>query len=270
MTICIATICRDKDDKEIIVFATDHMVSISNLGQFERTISKFKELNSNTIAMLSGDPLLFDTIIKGCLPDCDFDKMKETISKNIHELRDNTLQSQVLDIYKVSFDYIKDVLKGPIQNPYIENVIRTITEFSLETSILLIGFKDHKAQIVEIRENGLVDFRDIDFGAIGSGTVQAINTLLFQRQSKNDTLTTALYNLYKAKRNAEVSVGVGKETDMVILTDLGITRIESDEILILSKVYEDELHFGKNNDNIKEMVKALVNSERYGKQEKQI
>jgi hypothetical protein len=57
---------------------------------------------------------------------------------------------------------------------------------------------------------------------------------------------------------------------MVILTDLGITRIESDEILILSKVYEDELHFGKNNDNIKEMVKALVNSERYGKQEKQI
>jgi hypothetical protein len=234
------------------------MVSISNLGQFERTISKYKELNSNTVAMLSGDPLLFDTIIKGCSADCDFEKMKETISKNIHDLRDNTLQSQVLDIYKVSFDYIKDILKGQIQNPYIENLIRTVTQFSLETSILLTGFKDHKAQIVEIRENGLVDFRDIDFGAIGSGTVQAINTLLFQRQSKNDTLATALYNVYKAKRNAEVSVGVGKETDIMILTELGITRIESDKTSILSKVYEDELDFGKNNENINEMVKALI------------
>ena len=41
MTICIAAIGKDEKGNEFVVFATDHMVSIGTLGQFEKTIAKY-------------------------------------------------------------------------------------------------------------------------------------------------------------------------------------------------------------------------------------
>ena len=63
MTICIAAIGRDEIGNEFIVFATDHMISIDNLGQFEKTIEKHKKINDNTVAMLAGRPLFFNDLI---------------------------------------------------------------------------------------------------------------------------------------------------------------------------------------------------------------
>ena len=64
MTICISAIAKDNGN-EIIVFSTDHMVSVGNVGQFEKEIKKYKVLSGNTIAMLSGKMLLFNRILEG-------------------------------------------------------------------------------------------------------------------------------------------------------------------------------------------------------------
>lgn len=258
MTICIAAIGIDDKGKEAIVFATDHMVSYPQMGQFEKTIDKYKKLNTNTVAMLSGNPLIFETLIGKCRKECSFDEIAQTIQSSMIELKEQIIQKQLLDIYKINYDYLKEVLKAPIPNPYIDNLLRAISGFSLQTSILLIGFKDDTAQIAEIIENAISNLRDIAFGAIGSGAVQALNTLLFQGQSSNDSLAATLYNVYKAKRNAEVSVGVGKETDIMILTKAGLTEINDDNIKILSTIYESELKFGKTNEKVKEMLNSTL------------
>lgn len=257
MTICVAAIGVDSDTKEVIVFATDHMVSIGSLGQFEKTIAKYKEINTNTVAMLSGNPLIFDQILDKCCKGKHFKEIKEQIHKNMCSVKNLHIQKQILDIYKIDFDYIKEVLKGSVQNKYIDNILQSISEASLETNILVIGFEEHLAQISEIRESGMIDYRDIDFGCIGSGAVQAMNTLLFQRHSKQDTLATTLYNVYKAKRNAEVAIGVGEETDMAILSEKGITKISTKNMKILENVYEKELTHGKNHEKLKELIQSL-------------
>lgn len=258
MTICIAAIGKDDKGNEIVVFATDHMVSNPQIGSFEKTIDKFKKINRNTVAMLSGDPLIFEDLIQECRQKkCSFDEMAKLIETNMNTLKDAIIQKQILDIFKINYDYIKDILKGTVNNAYIDNVLRTISKFNLGTLILLIGFKEGEAQISEISENRLVSLRDIEFGAIGTGAVQALNTLLFQRHSKNDPLTVTLYNVYKAKRNAEVAIGVGKETDILILKNEGIMEIPDEKIKILSDIYEDELKFGKTNEKLNEVVKDI-------------
>jgi hypothetical protein len=255
MTICIAAIGKDSKGSEIFVFATDHMLSHPQIGSFEKSIDKYKAINANTVAMLSGDPLIFEALVQKCRQqECSFDEMAKLIQKSMNELKEGIIQKQILDLYKINYDYLRDVLKAPIGNPYIENVLRSISEFTLNTVILLIGFKDGEAQIAEVGESRIVDLRDIDFGAIGSGAVQALNTLLFQRHSKNDPLAITLYNVYKAKRNAEVAVGVGKETDVMILKKDGIIEIADPKIKILSEIYEDELRFGKMNKKLNEVV----------------
>ena len=62
MTICIAAIATE-NDSEYIVFSTDHMVT-TYMGQFEHSILKYVELNKNTVAMLAGQVLLFDDLVK--------------------------------------------------------------------------------------------------------------------------------------------------------------------------------------------------------------
>lgn len=233
------------------------MISHPQLGQFEHEMDKFKRVNTCCIAMLSGNPLHFDAFLKGVYGEKDFDKITKDVQQNMITMKENTIKTQVFDIYKIDHDYIKTVLKGQLMNPYITNVVDQISKFTLQTNLLLIGFKNDEAQIAEITESVIANLRDINFDAIGSGAIQALNTLLFQHHSKNNALSTTIYNVYKAKRNAEVAVGVGKETDMRVLTNKDLIKIDEEQVKVLCDIYERELEYGKTDDKLDEMVAKL-------------
>lgn len=260
MTICIATIgtCSEFDNKEAIIFATDHMITLENIGQFEHSIEKYRKINETTIAMLSGQALLFKDILKEVDTKKSLEKIKDTIQKNMKNIRDKRLKNVIFDKFKIDFDYLKTLLPVPQHNDLICEILDIIKKFDLKTSIILLGFVNNKAQIIEINETQAINTRDINFDAIGSGGIQAINTLLFQRHSKSNSLETTIYNTYKAKRNAEVSVGVGKETDLLVLVSDGtLYRIGEKQINILKDIYTNEMKFGKENKQLKEIVENL-------------
>ena len=243
MTICIAAIAKEGGE-EYIVFSTDHMVSTA-LGQFEHSIVKYKTLNGNVVAMLAGNPLLFDELVHIGDTKAGYNGMITAIFENFKRKRREILQNELLNAYGVDERFIAEALRGPIPNPHVGRILEIAAKFSLQTSILLIGFEDHRARISEINEMGMADFRDMNFHTIGSGNAQAANTLLFQRQDKCDPLLCTLYNVYKAKRNAEVLEGVGRDTELLILSTRGRTKLNEKEINILSSIYSKELRFGK-------------------------
>ena len=142
MTICIAAIAKAKDEHEVIVFATDHMISIPQIGQFEKTIAKYKMINKCTVAMLSGAALIFDEILKGIKEEKDFDEVKKSIQKNMKKKKEDTIKNQIFDIFKIDYDYVKKILAGPLQNPYISSIIDTISKFTLKSNILLVGSRE--------------------------------------------------------------------------------------------------------------------------------
>lgn len=250
MTICISAIAKDEDGEELMVFGTDHMVS-TQIGQFEHSIKKYKLINKNIVAMLSGNTLLFERCINGVDKDSDFFSVREKIKQTMEKLRKEIIESEVYKVYNIDDNFVKEILKQQICNSYMDKILDTISKFSLSTSILLIGFDNNgKAQISEIAEEGYMDFRDVNFHAISSGTIQAINTLLFQRHSKENNLKTAIYNVFKAKKNAEVAEGVGRETEILILKKSGVTEIISDDLKILDKIYQEELSLGKNHQDL--------------------
>jgi len=261
MTICIAaigTLEELKKKEEAIVFATDHMITLPQIGQFEHSIEKYRKINLNTIAMLSGEALLFEDVLTNIPPKDSFDGIKDKIHKNMANARDERIKKMIFDKFRIDFDYLKEILKLPEHNDTICNILQSINEYNLQTSVILGGFKDGKAQIAEINEMIAVNTRDINFNAIGSGGTQAINTLLFQRHSKTNNLKTTLYNVYKAKRNSEVAIGVGKETDLFILLSNGkIYNISGDDIKKLDGIYHAEMRFGKENQELDGIIKNL-------------
>lgn len=255
MTICIAAI-GNNDAKEVIAFATDHMIT-HPMGQFEKAMDKYKQIDNCTVAMLSGNPLVFNDLIEDCSKKKKFSNIKKAIQQNMKKLRSKDIKEQIYDIYGIDEDFIKDVLRGSIDNRYIGSALDAISSYTINCRILLIGFEDDEAQIAEIAENGISDMREINFGAIGSGAIQAINTLLFQGYSKDDKFSTTVYNVYKAKRNAEVSSGVGKKTDIMILSQSGVRTMHTEGLQILAKIYEEELDYGKRHAKLNEAIGSL-------------
>ena len=244
MTICIASVCIH-NNKEVFVIATDHMIDVG-IGQFEHDIKKHKKLNGKNIAMLSGNSLIFNDLVKDIKEDSPFKEIKEKIYSNFVALKKDWINKQLLSKFGLDENEIKEIIKSELKNQFVAKLIEQIAKFELKTGILLVGFEENKTQIAEIGENGYADFSDIHFHAIGSGQLQAVNTLLFQKQSKDNNLRTTIYNVFKAKSNAEVSSGVGIETDMLILTQDGCHDLTKEDLDTLSKIYKEEIQRGRN------------------------
>lgn len=263
MTICIAAIARESNE-EYIVYATDHMVT-TTMGEFEHSIIKYKLLNRNTVAMLAGDPLVFDELVKLKNENIGYEDIKKEIFNNFKIKRREIIKNEIFELYGINQEFFIDALQKEIPNPYINTILQNVSNFKLGSGVLLIGFNNNgEAQITEINDANMADFRVMNFHAIGSGNIQAANTLLFQKHDKaNDTLST-LYNVYKAKRNAEVLEGVGVETELLILSKHDCFKINETQMKILDNIYKTELEFGKrhkdlNSINIKNELNKLKN-----------
>lgn len=255
MTICIADIAKD-NGIESIVFSTDHMVTVTGIGQFEHPKPKYRVINKNTVAMLSGGTLFFDELISNIDPNLDYEGIKKQIYENFKKSRIDHIDKEILSVYSLEHKFIPDMLRGAVPNRYTDEVLGKVGKYSLNTAVLLIGFIGKDAQITSINEFDMFDWRRISFNAIGSGYMQAVNTMYFQKQGKSETLPATLYAVYKAKRNAEVLQGVGKETDLLILTQNGCKKINDNDIKLLDNVYQKELEFGRKH---KDLSKVNVN-----------
>lgn len=253
MTICIAALGKNGDD-EIVVFATDHMVTIGELGQFEHSILKWREITPKTIAMLAGNPIFFDDLTKLSSETLGFSDITKEIHQNFKQKRKNIIKSEIYDIYGVDDGFIKGALAAEIPNQHIAKLLDQISQYNLQTQILLVGFENRQAQIAVLDESNIANFRVINFNAIGSGMIQAINTLMFQKHGKDDDVLTTLYDVYKAKRNAEVAQGVGKETELLVLSqNTGCTRINDAQLNLLSQIYNQELKMGRTHTDLEKL-----------------
>ncbi len=253
MTICIAAIAKEKD-KEYVVFSTDHMIT-TNMGQFEHSIVKYTQINKHTIAMLAGHALLFDDLIKLDNKNAKYDDIKKQIFENFKKKRKEIIENEIYNIVGIDHQCYISSLQNQMINPLIQSILQKVTDFKLNTTVLLTGFDNSLVQITSIEETGILDFRPMNFHAIGSGYVQA---LLFQKHSKTDSLLTAIYNVYKAKRNAEVIVGVGKETDISILSEKGNQQLSDEYIEVLNNIYNNEIQHGKNNENLNKIKIEVI------------
>jgi len=251
MTICISAIGKNEiNGEEFIVFATDHMVTFGNKemsNEFEHNIKKYKELGltNKSVAMLSGTTLLFEELLKETEKLEGYDNIRDKIYNNFKDIKKRAINNQLLEPFALSEKDLKEFLIRPVENPVTRTILESIMKHNLNTSILLIGFKEKKAQIYEINEYEKISVRDIHFHTIGSGCFQASNSLFIQKHCREDNLKKTIYNVYKAKRNAKIAKGVGQDTEILVCSENKIISISDDDLKELKLIYDKELTFGQ-------------------------
>jgi len=251
MTICISAICN-KNKQEHIVFTVDHMITTLN-GEFEHPIKKYRKINKNTVGMIAGDTLLMDFFMDLEEYDSNYETLQKLIYNKFKEKRFEIIQNTILNTFFIDIEFIKENLNKQIDNMLMQEIYKGIISTKLKSAVLLIGFINNHAQISEIGDEGISNFNNINFHTIGSGAQQAQNTLLFQKHSSEDSLKTALYNVYKAKKNAEVKQGVGRETEIGYLNHKTMKILDEKNINILDNIYNLELEYGKTHSNLENL-----------------
>lgn len=109
MTICISAICTENNE-ENVVFAVDHMIT-TGIGQFEHDICKYKLLTDNTVGMLAGNALLMDYFLEDDYSDKSYSEVQSIIEEKFKQKRLESIQKEVLDVFKIDWDDVKEILK---------------------------------------------------------------------------------------------------------------------------------------------------------------
>ena len=61
------------------------------------TIQKYKKINNTTVAMLAGNPLIFDDLVKVENPEATYEEQKVAIYENFKTKRKDIIQKELLD-----------------------------------------------------------------------------------------------------------------------------------------------------------------------------
>jgi 1-aminocyclopropane-1-carboxylate deaminase/D-cysteine desulfhydrase-like pyridoxal-dependent ACC family enzyme len=78
------------------------------------------------------------------------------------------------------------------------------------------------------------------FSAIGTGGTHAAVRISLARQTPDVKLPETVYNVYKGKRASEVAPGVGKLTDMAVITAKGVAFIAEEDVTKMADFHKKE------------------------------
>lgn len=239
MTICIGSLC---DSGNAVVFAADRMVTANFLSlEFEHQEKKIEPVSSHCVVMSSGDALVAFELVETF-------KREAPLTKSVREIADKCYNMLVaLSLRRAEQEILKprgldwDTYRrdGNNINPQLYMLLdHQLSEFHLETDFLVVGIDDSGGHVISLVFPGTVQhFDKIGFGAVGSGIPHATTSLCLSGQTRKAKIAETLHAVYVSKKKTESAPGVGRETDMGVITNKGICFLEPADLKELETLY---------------------------------
>lgn len=244
MTVCIAANCATG---EAVVVASDRMLSAPFLTiEFDHADAKIDVVSPTCVALSAGDALFADEILgagpgaPGQLSEPFVSQFAEHIRQKFVEVRRRFANETILEPRGMSFEAFYQ--HGGIQRlpgelaMLLDSRIQTL---QINVSIILAGLDRMGPHVYSIEDPGTsVCYDRLGYFAVGSGERHAMLTLVAHNQHRETSLNQTVFNVYCAKRAAEVAPGVGDATEMRLITRDGVKSLSSEELNALSPLYE--------------------------------
>jgi len=222
MTVCIAALC---DSGKSCVVAADREITVGlplNIN-FEHGERKIEQV-AGTVAVLSSGNALVCAELAGRLRNglIASGEIKPELQKAGGMLRDIYMQahleraeSVILRPRGLTLDEFK--LYGAQRLPLAiyQQIDQLFFNFTLNTEFIIAGVDQSGAHIGWVHYHGVQGagwlewFDKLGYQAIGSGSSHAGVLLALANQHSQLSLPETIYNVYRAKRSAEVAPGVG-------------------------------------------------------------
>lgn len=238
MTVCIAAICQQQN-KSRIVTCTDWKQE-SSIAQPE-TADKMRLLPKDWVALMAHTLCRAEDLITHYARKLRtteafeddkalFEAMKEPAFEHKRALTDEYIKQTLGISYQEFLDRA-----STLPQEVVAQKLKEISGIRLGAALILAGFIEVTRQERKTNENlpylFVVDDQDNHqdvvrvedgFAVIGSGSYMAIPALHQREQDDEKGLMETIYNVYEAKRLAEVVPGVGETTSIDIIQPGGM------------------------------------------------
>jgi len=222
--------------------------------EFEPAISKIEQVGPSCVALAAGNSLYAREVISrasaktggsqhGTIIDFS-NSLKLCYAKFRDEKMDEHL---VRAMFGLDFTVFRE--KGGILPVYLQmqpaiygQVIAQSSQYNIDLELIVAGTDKAGSHIFSITHPGsLLNFDKLGYNAIGSGAVHSVVALSLGGQTPRSPVLDTLFSVYSAKRAAEVAPGVGKETEIAVISTKGILVCGKPIIDTLASAYSEQL-----------------------------
>lgn len=269
MTICIAAAC---DEGKNLVVAADRMFTVGpplNV-EFEPPISKIETMSLSCLALGSGNSLAVAEILQRArakhanAPKQSVDIIAKEVLEEYGLLRNETVDRQVVSP-TLGPDFAAFRSRGGTLPAYLQpqpqiyaQVFMQCSQFNLNAEIIIAGIDDTGSHIYLVSHPGQIAcFDKIGYGVTGSGATHAAIKLALELQHPRMSLSDTLMSVYSAKLASEVAPGVGKETEMYVISPKEAWKVPDELVAALKTALDAEKASKPKSDSIGELYGRL-------------
>lgn len=240
MTVCIGALCVRDDKTPVVIVAADRMVTYGapmNL-QHEPELSKIYDVTDHAVILGAGSAFDAEAVAKDVRAkvgeaDVSVAQIAQTTVGMYAILKAQRVSETILrpNLNLDFASYIQLAAQAPASQ-LLNQIMMLVNQHNLGLELLVAGVDDQGAHLEIIPHPGFVlQVGQTGFAAIGSGGLHASVWLSLANHTSAASDIDTLYNVFHAKKAAEVAPGVGSATNLAIIAKGGKTRYVSDDDL---------------------------------------
>jgi ATP-dependent protease HslVU (ClpYQ) peptidase subunit len=249
MTVCIGAICGNG---KAAVVAADKMVTFGPpmLLQTEPpATSKVNKLTDESVLLFSGsvpDGEAIMALVSGRAttpPVRKVAELGEVIQQAYVGFKRRRVEDTILKpLLGADYDRFQALVAQSPSSAILVQTMGLIMQHNLQLDILLVGTDDTGSHLFVVTHPGvLLSLNTTGFAAIGTGGLHAGVRMSLAQHTKDASLVETIYNVYEAKRAAEVAPGVGKLTDLAVITNGAVKTAEKSLLDTLDQLHKPTL-----------------------------
>jgi hypothetical protein len=243
LTVCIAALCKGEDDEPRAIVATDRMVTAGDFLEFEHSGSKMVQLAERAVVMVAGNTLdgmrLVNEAAADDLPE-HIAAVAVTLGGRYAATRIWRAEQAVLNPHGLSLESFHGMHRG-LNEQVVMLLENQLSQYNLGVELLLAGVDESGAHIYTNGNpgGGNTNHDPIGWAAIGIGAPHVLSTMAGYVHSATADYKQTLFRVYSAKRGAEVAPGVGRETEMAVISNDGLKRLSNDDLDRLALIFDE-------------------------------
>lgn len=242
MTICIAATANNNS---AVVVASDMMISAGFLNlEFDHPSSKIEQLGQSCVGLSAGDALpageLFSSAysVSATLQNPPVEQISETIKEAYCRLREKRIEETVFKPRGVTIHaFYQNGLIRQFPPEVAMSLDDQVQRMEFGVTLIVAGVDQSGAHIFCVSDPGISTSYDrIGYHAIGSGMTHAILSLVASGQHRSKSINETAFNVFRAKRQAELAPGVGNSLELRIITDGNVYTVTSEQLCKLDEI----------------------------------
>jgi 20S proteasome alpha/beta subunit len=214
--------------------------------QAEGAVRKIIPLSDGHVLLFSGSVPDAEAVANGTKGltqqgSVSLKQVSDFAAKSYQDLKRRKVEDSILrPLMGIEFAQFQQLVSQSASSQVLAQMLGMISQHNLNLDLMLAGVDEDGGHIAVVTHPGTSLLMDtVGMSAIGSGGLHALVRLSLGKQTRDLSVSETIFNVYEAKRASEVAPGVGKVTDIAVLSGRKINFLPDPAFEVLKSIVRE-------------------------------